>query len=565
MKLLNLYYKKLVVFVLVATFLLALILRLYSLSSIPTGFHIDEASKGYTAFSILKTGKDDNGNMFPLYVDIFGDNSPSGYHVLTTIPVAIFGLSEFAVRLPGAIIGALSIFAIYFLSYALFKNRKVAVLSAFLLSVSPWHIILSRASSESLVALFFILLGFGYIINSLRSEKIKELVIGCALLSLSFFFYQTPRLFVPLMFFSILIFYIKFWSLKLSKKFIKTLIFSFLAICILNFSLIFIAPGGSGRFAQVNIFTYPETKLILDEQIREDGVIQTNNLVTRAFHNKAINFPRSYISNYFEYFSFNFLFINNLPPWYFVPGVGVMHLIFFPFILYGLFLLARDNNKLYRIPLIWLVIAPVAAATAVDTNNLQRAIVLFPILEILAAFGILHVSEKLKKIKFVFILFLSIGILFSAFYFLHQYFNHSPIHKPWYRNAGFKEMMEYVNINSGKFETVVLTKTGGGYPLVQFYAQYDPATYQKEGSPKDKPYGGFGKFFFVDHECPSLEMDNKIPQKKVLFINNGICKKDIRYTEEVIYRTDNTPAFRIVNTNSKLLPNPEKLELDRYF
>ena len=56
--------------------------------SFPVGFHIDEASLGYNGYSMLKTGKDEHGNRFPLYIDMFGDNRPSGYHYLTIIPIA---------------------------------------------------------------------------------------------------------------------------------------------------------------------------------------------------------------------------------------------------------------------------------------------------------------------------------------------------------------------------------------------------------------------------------------------------------------------------------------------
>ena len=59
--------------------LIALILRLYRLSDVPVGFHGDEASIGYNAYSLLKTAKDQNGNFLPLAIDQFGDFRPAGY------------------------------------------------------------------------------------------------------------------------------------------------------------------------------------------------------------------------------------------------------------------------------------------------------------------------------------------------------------------------------------------------------------------------------------------------------------------------------------------------------
>lgn len=37
------------------------VLRLYKLSDIPVGLYADEASIGYNAYSILKTGRDEHG------------------------------------------------------------------------------------------------------------------------------------------------------------------------------------------------------------------------------------------------------------------------------------------------------------------------------------------------------------------------------------------------------------------------------------------------------------------------------------------------------------------------
>src|SRR3990167_4239447 len=165
---------KTVLILLFIIFVAGAFLRFNNLSAIPAGFQMDEASKGYSAYSLLKTARDDNNIFFPFNIDIFGDNSPAGYHYLTIIPVAIFGLTEFAVRFPGALFGAFSVLAIYLLAYSIFQNRKIGLLSALLLAISPWHINLSRASSESLVALFFIILGFSLIIWSLRTQVVKH-------------------------------------------------------------------------------------------------------------------------------------------------------------------------------------------------------------------------------------------------------------------------------------------------------------------------------------------------------------------------------------------------------
>ncbi|HVZ58267.1 MAG TPA: glycosyltransferase family 39 protein, partial [Patescibacteria group bacterium] len=327
---------------------LALFLRFYQLGSFPVGFQMDEASKGYTAYSLLKTGRDDNGHAFPLYIDIFGDNSPSGYHVITIVPVAFFGLTEFAVRSPGALFGALTVIALFFLTLSIFENKKLSLLSALILAISPWHINLSRASSESLVALFLIVTGFALVIWSLKKESLRELGIGTIVLALSFLFYQTPRLFVPLLFLTLVVFFVFIWKKELSKPFKKLLVIAFLCLSLFDACLIFAIPGGTGRFSQVNIFSYPETKLVMDEAIREDGVQHTPTVVTRIFHNKIVDNSYAYFSNYLEYFSWTFLFMKGLPSTYFVPQMGVMYAVELPFVLIGVLYLVFSKKHVEK-------------------------------------------------------------------------------------------------------------------------------------------------------------------------------------------------------------------------
>ena len=80
--------------------LLAAILRLSYLTGVPNGFHADEASIGYDAFSMLETGRDQYGEFLPLFSRSFGDYDESLYRFLTIPFVGLLGLTEFTTRLP---------------------------------------------------------------------------------------------------------------------------------------------------------------------------------------------------------------------------------------------------------------------------------------------------------------------------------------------------------------------------------------------------------------------------------------------------------------------------------
>src|SRR3989344_2718177 len=89
-------------------FFIAVFLRLFNITNIPPGVNRDEASIGYTAYSLLNTGRDEYGRMFPLSFQSFGDWKLPLY-IYTVVPfVSVFGLNELAVRLPSVIVGILS-------------------------------------------------------------------------------------------------------------------------------------------------------------------------------------------------------------------------------------------------------------------------------------------------------------------------------------------------------------------------------------------------------------------------------------------------------------------------
>jgi len=66
-------------------------------------------------------------------------NSPPLYFIILHFQMLLFGTSEIAVRFPSAIFGILSLFFIYKIGCQLF-NKKIGLLSSFLLAISSLHI-----------------------------------------------------------------------------------------------------------------------------------------------------------------------------------------------------------------------------------------------------------------------------------------------------------------------------------------------------------------------------------------------------------------------------------------
>jgi len=125
--------------VLVAIMCVALFIRFYKLGENPVGLFRDEASTGYDAYSMMKTGRDQYGTFLPLFSRSFGDYNESLYRFLVIPSVLCFGLTEFAVRFPAALIGLLKVLIFYFLE-RIWLGGRIALIPAFLLTVSHWHI-----------------------------------------------------------------------------------------------------------------------------------------------------------------------------------------------------------------------------------------------------------------------------------------------------------------------------------------------------------------------------------------------------------------------------------------
>src|SRR3989344_4133954 len=112
----------------------AFFIRAYKVTSVPPSLSWDEVSIGYNAYSILKTGRDEHGRFLPIDTFVgYGDYKPPLAIYLTVPFVAVFGLTELAVRLPSVIAGTLAILLTYFLARELFRDKlyKLYGLSTF--------------------------------------------------------------------------------------------------------------------------------------------------------------------------------------------------------------------------------------------------------------------------------------------------------------------------------------------------------------------------------------------------------------------------------------------------
>lgn len=89
--------------------LLAILLRVLHIATLPLEMHIDEAGLGLNAWSIARFGTDRYGNFLPVCPSNFYGEQSALYTYFCALLVKLFGLNPYTLRLPGVILGVLTV------------------------------------------------------------------------------------------------------------------------------------------------------------------------------------------------------------------------------------------------------------------------------------------------------------------------------------------------------------------------------------------------------------------------------------------------------------------------
>jgi len=460
--------------------LLAAFLRLPSLSKFPAGFSADEAIQGYSAYSILKTGKDEWGQSLPLTLRSFGDYKLPLYTYLTVPSLATFGLNEFAVRFPSAIFGILAIIAVFLLTQELFGVTAISLLAAFFLAICPWHLVFSRAAIEANLTVFFFPLGFYFFLKGLK--KAKFLPLAVFFWGLNIYTYHSARLFTLLIAFFIVVWNWRKINLK-DKKVWLTIILTIIFVAPVLVSLF--QGGASKRFSDVSLLNPTDKGREIEQRQKESLLMEPLPVL---FNNKITWIAEKFTQNYFSYFSLNFLFTEGSPDAYYanIPGKGLLHLWEFPLLLATIWFFYKRREKRRWLLLFWLFLAGLPAALSKETFHANRAATFLPLWSILSAYGAYFswefftkkLSIKMKKIIFALIL---VFIFLSLAFFLEEYFSHAPKKLAKDLNYGYRETIGYLSSIENKYDKIVIAKRfSEPQAFVAFYKKYDPQKYQVE-------------------------------------------------------------------------------------
>ena len=143
-------------------------LRLMALGTNPPALFRDEAEKGYTAWSIAKMGgyveldphdATPRFHRWPLFIRTPGAVTSATYQYFDAPFTGLFGLNEWAIRLPAALAGIAGVGLCFLAANAVTGDRRAALLAAGLLAVSPWHVVFSRWAAQGIFVPLFVSAG----------------------------------------------------------------------------------------------------------------------------------------------------------------------------------------------------------------------------------------------------------------------------------------------------------------------------------------------------------------------------------------------------------------------
>ena len=426
------------VLALAAIMALASLIRLYRLADIPNGFSPDEASYGYNGLSLLLTGKDRFGHAFPLFTDNFGDLISTSYMWLTVPAIALFGLDEFAVRLPAALIGIATVFVLYKLG-SVVAERWVGLLAALMLAISPWHVQVSRYAERSPLLPLCFCLGLWFF---LRAEGGRKLVWSALCLGLCFYTYAAARVFAPLFIGGVALLYQR--ELRAAGR---------EALWALGV-LVVLALGAVPHW------------------LSSAGMARANYLLEFA--------PLTWLGNYLSYFSPGYLFLHgDLELRHSLLGMGQLHLFELVTVPLGLFFLAR-RQRWDDAPIgLWLLLYPIPAALTEPTHAI-RSIVGAPLFALLSACGLYQLAMWVRgRMRWVATAVCGGVIAWSVSLYGQRYFVDYPDYAAVHWNYGMGQALHYAEAGAHG-RVYISNRFFLPHIFALFHSAHPPDQYQRQ-------------------------------------------------------------------------------------
>ncbi|EKD89939.1 MAG: hypothetical protein ACD_32C00111G0004 [uncultured bacterium] len=450
--------------------LLSVFLRFVSLDNIPAGLYVDEASLGYNAYSLLNTGKDEYGQPFPIFLRSFGDFKPALYAYFTTIPIALFGLNIFSIRFLSALSGTFLVLITYLIlkRSKIRHNSSLAILSALVLSLSPWAIFQSRVAVEANFALIIFATSMFFFILSIK--RIIFFIPATATLAFSAYAYHAERVLSFVFLILIIIVFKKNFIKNKKIIFIGIIIFFLISLPQL---LLLTTPGSLQRF-NTQGFTQKQTFEKYGGTFKKILVFGRSLYILNKFSSQYISSysPRSL---FFEAENQSFRSMPDMSVFYFWMII--------PFFLGIKYVYYNRTDSVIKLIFLCIAFGSLPAALTGDPFYTLRMLPTLWGISILISFGLFNLLQifHLKLIKYslgIFLGLISCLMLYMSYFIIFKSERSSSFGYPYLEVANLSEKL--------KDQSFVLDTEiyDAPYILMATYKKTEPYQLQKQTNPQ---------------------------------------------------------------------------------
>jgi len=539
---------------------LALFLRIYRLEQVPAGLYYDEVSAVYTPY------------LYKLGIVVLSLRNIIAYLLSGTFfTYSLFGPSIFFTRLPEVVLGTLLVFAVYLLAKEMFSKR-VGLLSAVLVAVSPWALPFSRfqAFCSAYVLYFTVAMLFLYkgINADNKRRKFVWFCLGSLMLGLTANILASSRVFIPLFIAGFLIAYVRIKPLKirplLTRGFICATIF------LIVYSPIFLDyhihdPTASRAFAystsshSQNIFDW--LRMVLERAYMH---LSPGFLVFTAPTTHDLPFQETISQSE----------LSRLSPTLF-GQLNYYGVLLYPGILLLTYKAVKKRSKKHAVLLWWIVCYLIVSGIAYyDNPNPARNIVGLPALVITISLFISFLPKVVpaRQFKIISLFYFKplVGTLLICLVavptglFLHEYYVTYPTESAKVFDYGYREVANYLSANGLWGRDIYIHDKWGRDLTLSFY------------SPEQPPPSKITTIFNITELDPKKSF---IQISKETAFEHGIIEYETRIEKgygaatsphiRLIYDENNTLAFSIYANDSTYTPNwyllLQKVNDKRYF
>ncbi len=502
--------------------LVASLLRLFNLGTNPPALYWDESSLGFNAFAISESLHDEHGEFLPFSRFIaYGDYKPPLYIYAAAPFVKIFGLNEFTTRLPSALSGiALTVLG-YFLVLEILRSSKLrkraALLTSFIIAISPWMLQISRAAFEANLATALMCAGVLFLLKFFRTYEYKFLFLGGLFATLPVYTFNSHRVSIPL-----LVGLIFILNLKRHLPWKKLIILvAFMGVLVLPAIPHLVSPEGRLRFQEVAWVNDLAPIIQSNDRIATDS----GSLAGKILHNRRIVYGLEFLNHFSDHLNPDYLFVSgDENPKLSIQKIGEFYWFDLALILLGLVFLIKFQKKAGLLLVGWIIIGIIPAALARETPHALRTAASLPAPQIIIgvglAYGMSLISGKYRKLAAA---VLSIIVVLFLANYLTLYYKWYPLRYASAWQYGYKQMVLEVTKDLPRYKGVVVTKElGRPYIYFLFYNQVTPEEYLKNSDVTHDSFGfydvnRFGKIYFTESDKPGkgwlyVRVPGKSPQ-----------------------------------------------------